>query len=408
MKHHINLILGGSLLVTGTCIGGGMVGLPVKSAALGFYPTVGVFIVVWLLMNFSALCMLEVSMYVKGETNLIGMASKTLGKWGKNFAWFFYIAFLYSVMASYTAGGSTLVASFLGYDITSTFDVILVAGLFVGLFGLIVYFGAKTVDYFNRILIIGLLISYILLLAFVDGDKNLLSQNSFGDTKYILYALPLMVTSFGYHLLIPTLKYYLKEDIKALRLAIIIGGLIPLFVYIFWEFEVFHLIPISGPDGLLSMLNSPENPAELIIKKATNASSIAMLTIGAFSFFALVSSFVGVGLGIMDFLADGIKVRKNHKGKLFLALLTFLPPALFTIIVPGGFLLALGYAGIFASILLVIYPVAMAWYGRYIKKIKSPYTVSGGKFLLIIAFLFGLVVILSEVLEQFGVLPTPV
>ena len=59
-------IFGGALLVTGTCIGAGMIGLPVKTAAIGFYPIVLLFSAVWLLMTCSAFLMLEASFALKG------------------------------------------------------------------------------------------------------------------------------------------------------------------------------------------------------------------------------------------------------------------------------------------------------------------------------------------------------
>lgn len=406
-KNIINTIIGGSLLVSGTCIGAGMIGLPVKTGVLGFYPALAIFFGIWIIMTFSALYMLEVSFYIKGETNLIGMAQKTLGRFGKGFAWIIYIIFLYSLMAAYTSGGATMIADIMEFSIQNTFDIVAISLLFIFGFGLIVYFGAKCVDYVNRLFMIGLIASYICLIYFVEGDQNLINTNSFGNNKYILSALPILVTSFGYHLLIPTLKSYFKENIFALRIAIILGGLIPAIVYCFWEYEILSLIPVWGKNSLVSMLDSHENPAELLVRHSVQDVNIVKNSIRTFSLLALVTSFIGVAISIFDFFADGFKIKKTHKGRLILATLTFVPPAIYTIAYPGGFLLALGHAGIFAAILLIIYPAAMAFSGRYIQKFATPYKVTGGKFTLIAVLLFGILVIVAEILEQLNMLPVP-
>jgi tyrosine-specific transport protein len=403
----INAVIGGVLLVSGTCIGAGMIGIPVKTGAIGFYPALAVFLVVWLVMTFSALCMLEVSLYNKGDTNLISMAQNTLGNAGKNIAWVVYIVFLYSLMAAYTAGGSTMVADMLDYSIHNTADIVKIATLFVVVFGAIVYFGAKCVDYVNRFFMLGLIVSYVYLLVFVDADKNLIGQNSFGESKYILFTLPILVTSFGYHLLIPTLKSYLKENIPAIRISIILGGLLPAIIYCCWEYQILSLIKVWGENGLVSMLTSNQNPAELIVRHVTQDVDVVKHTIRLFSLFALVSSFIGVSLGIFDFFADGLKIKKTSVGRLLLAAITFIPPAIYTMVYPGGFLLALGYAGIFAAILLIIYPTIMAYSGRYIQKQNIVYQVSGGKLALIAAMLFGVVVIVAEIMAQLKLLPIP-
>jgi tyrosine-specific transport protein len=107
-----------------------------------------------------------------------------------------------------------------------------------------------------------------------------------------------------------------------------------------------------------------------------------------------------VALGMFDFFADGFHIPKSLKGKLLLAVLTFLPPALVAATYPAAFLIALRYAGIFAAILLIIYPALMVWFGRYHKNTIGAYRVWGGKVMVILAFLFGLGVIGLEILPH--------
>ena len=402
----INAVIGGTLLVTGTCIGAGMLGIPVKTSPFGLIPSYMALIGVWFVMSFTALVFLEVSLLFPGDTNFISMANKTLGNSGKKVAWITYLLFLYSLMAAYTSGGTTLLADIFRIKITSLNLLLLFLCGFVAPFAIVVYFGAKKVDFVNRVLIAGLAIAFFTIVFFglraYPHELNLYGKNN----KYILAVVPLLVTSFGFHLLIPTLKYYLKNNVKHLRLAIIFGSLIPLFIYSLWVYIAFSRVPVTGDNSLTQMLLRGNNPGELLAKAIGDGLPAVSYGVEFFTFFALTSSFIGVSLGLFDFFADGLQVRRTKIGRLKLAFLTFIPPAVFTVSYPQGFMLALGYAGVFAAVLLIIYPALMAWFARYKKGLITTYTAPGGKLLLLLSIVFGVGVIMTEILSKIGYFAT--
>jgi tyrosine-specific transport protein len=400
-------VFGGVLLISGTCIGAGMLGLPVMTAAAGFYPTLGAFLLVWFFMLCSALAYLEVSLRFKGDTNLISMAGHTIGHIPKMIAWVIFVLFLYSLMAAYTAGGTTMLAHILGWDIQGPLHLFLIALLFVLPFALLVYLGTLWVDRLNRLLMFGFIAAFLGLCVLAFNVGPAAQFNPLGSSKYLLFTFPILVTSFGYQLLIPSLKSYLHEDIKKLRLTIIFGSLMPLIVYAVWQLIIIHLIPTWGETGLVSMLNSKVNPADAITDALAKYGESVLLCEAWFAFFALTTSFMGVGLGIFDFFSDALKISKNPWGRIRLCVLTFVPPILYTMFFPQGFLMALTYAGVFATVLIVIYPVIMAWSARYIKKVPGEYQMFGGKFVLILTLLFGVFVIATDVLQQLKLLPIP-
>jgi tyrosine-specific transport protein len=118
-----------------------------------------------------------------------------------------------------------------------------------------------------------------------------------------------------------------------------------------------------------------------------------------FSFFAIVTSFLGVALGLADFLTDGFKIKKTWEGRLVACALTFIPPLIFVFTYQRGFYLALEHAGAFVAILLGILPCLMAW------KLKSApfYQSVMGKTLLLSIMIFSLLVVIIDLL-QFKVL----
>lgn len=365
--------LGSILLVAGTCIGAGMIGVPVKTAAAGFFPTIIAFFIIWAFMVLSALLFLELSLAFRGEVNFISMIKEILGTANKNIAWFIYLLFMYSIMAAYTSGGVTLINQIIPMNFYLAIPIFLLP------FAYIIYLGSKYIDLVNRFLTIGLIVSFILLcvIAIFLGGNHMQGFSNFvfvGNIKIILYALPIISTTFCYHVIIPSLKSYLKEELKPLKQAILIGTTIPLVVYLTWQMVILLLIPVFGDDGLVSMLYAKKNPADSIINYLMiySQNKGILISIVVFLFCALTTSLIGIAWALFDFLADGFKIVKNPNGKIFLTSITFIPPIIYSVFFPAGFLKAVGFAAILSAALTIVYPALMVWKLRRKKFIYHP------------------------------------
>jgi tyrosine-specific transport protein len=406
-----NKVLGGALLIAGTCVGAGMLGLPVKMAASGIVSTIACFLVVWGIMTLSALAFAEISLGIRHGNNLTSMAQYTLGSGGKIIAWITYVFFFYSLMAAYIAGGSSMTAGFLHLEFNHFLPKLLFMMIFITPFMLCVSLGHTAVDKLNKFLILGLKLSFVLLaikVLFVKGNSDLPLEFSNNHPKFLLATLPLVVTSFGYHLLIPSLKTYVGNDANILKKSILYGGLIPLVIYILWITIIYLRIPVWGSEGLVAILNNKGDPLEHLINRLGANDLYVQVLVAAFSFFALTSSLLGVGLALFDFLVDGTKLNASKTShKICLSLLTFALPLIFAIAVDGGFLIALNYAGVFGAILLIIFPALMVWSLRYCKNEASSYKAPLGKASLLLLLVFGLMVIGCELLDSMHLLVKP-
>lgn len=377
----ISRFIGGVLLVAGTAIGAGMLALPVLTAMGGFYPSLALFIAVWAGTLFTALLVLEANLWFKKEVNFITMARHTLGKSGEIVAWIFFLALLYSLTAAYLAGSGAILEN-LGLHLPDYLEPL---PLLI-IFGVFVYLGTHTVDIVNRILMIGLSIAYIGLMTTVMPYIDSSLFNTFAPME-LWAAIPVVVTSFGFHIIVPVLTDYLKRDVKSVRWAIIIGSLIPLVIYVLWEAATLGVVPISYM-----------HQDELVTHSLSRLLQHPWIHIFAesFSFFAILTSFLGVSLSLSRFLADGLKIKKTMIGKLLLIVLTFIPPLVFVYIYPRGFILALQYAGAIVAILSGILPALMVWRGRKIHTEDVQYKVKGGTISLVLAIVFSLLVIVIE------------
>ena len=360
------------------------------------------FIVYWLYMTFTALLMLEANLWMEEHTNLITMAKRTLGNGGKIISWIIYLFLLYTLTTAYLAGGGPIfleaVESVTGWAPPAwltPFPLLIIFGFFV-------YQGARSVDYVNRVLMAGLAVSYLLMVFFLTPhvEPSLLKHADWG---YLWIAVSIVSTSFGFHIIIPTLTDYLHRDVKQLRKVLIIGSLIPLIVYVTWELLTLGIIPLQGTHGLSEGYQKGLDGATLLGNYLRN-SDLSLLA-RFFSLFAIITSFLGVSLSLRDFLADGLKIEKTAKGRSLLYLLTFAPPLLITLYDPRAFLDALEYAGAFGVVtLLGLLPVLMVWRGRYAQHREGPYRAPGGRWALGIAFGISLLVIGLEIANKAGFL----
>lgn len=393
-----NRCFGGILLVSGTAIGAGMLALPIATSFGGFIPSSLIFFICWILMLTTSFFFLEVNLAIRGESNLVSMAGKTLGAWGKAVSWFFYLLLLYALLVAYIAG----CAPFFQKMFSSVFHVVFpkwfVPFILPALFGGFVYLGTKGVDAINRIFMMGLIGSYILLIgscpSFVETSRLL-----HFDFVASFWAIPIVITSFGYHIIIPTLVTYMNHDVKKLRLTLLIGSVIPLVIYLLWQWIVLGSIPFP------SLIESWKqgHPATIPLALAT---SIRWISVAAqlFAFFAIITSFLGVSLSLSDFLSDGLRVKKTKKGRLFAVCLTFIPPILFIFTYDKSFYIALEYAGIFVAVLLGIIPSLMILKLHKHCKGHSFYCTKKGKFVVYFVIFLCMAIIVMNVLQKMGYL----
>lgn len=384
-------IIGGSLLVAGTAIGGGMLALPVLTSVTGFFPSLLVYLVCWLFMASTGLLFLEIAQRLHQDANILSMAEHTLGKPGKFFAWILYLFLFYCLTVAYIVGSGNIVVSTLNSSIPDWLGPI----LFLIIFSPLILIQTSLAGRLNIGLMVGLIISYLafVFLGFRYVDIDLLKVTNWSNA---LLALPIAFTSFAYQGIVPTLVHYMQDDISRARKTILIGSFIPFIAYIIWQALIMGIIPIEGQWGLSEALSTGQNAVQPLRHFVTTG---PIYLVGQFfAFFALITSFLGVSLGLRDFLAEGLKIEKTLKGKSLIAILIFLPSLLIAVLYPHIFLVALESAGgLGCALLLGLLPILMVWRSRYHQGYVQNPQLFGGKWVLGILAIFVLCEVALEV-----------
>lgn len=401
-------IFGGMLLICGSCIGAGMLALPILTGVAGFFPTLIMFVVAWIFMTTTALLIVEVNSSFEKPVNFITMVGRTLGQTGRFFSWLLYLFLFYALLVAYISTSGSHLASFIkqmGFiSIPDWFGSV----LFVIAFGWVVYFGTRPVDLLNRGLMFGKILSF-LGLVFLGMTYIASKHLSYVNVKYSMFSLPVLIISFGFHNMIPSLSQYLGGNVKRIKQSILAGSILTFCIYIVWEIVALGVLPVEGAFGVFDSFKKDIGAAQAI------RSYIGFNSFGVFAellaFFAILTSFLAQSLSLVHFLSDGFCIkRKMQTENIWMCLVTFLPPLIFSILFPQLFYAALNFAGGFCAVILFgVFPALMVWIGRYRHKIPSNYKIIGGQPLLIFILLFALFIVFYQLSNMLGfrIFPKP-
>ncbi|MCG9753503.1 aromatic amino acid transporter [Vibrio brasiliensis] len=393
-------VLGSTLIIAGTTIGAGMLALPLASAGIGFTTSLVIMITLWALMAYTALLMIEVHQHADQDATLHTLANQFLGTKGKWVASFAMMFLFYALCAAYIAGGGAQfaerISTFTGLEVSATTSTI----LFTLLVATVVTVGTATVDKVNRVLFLIKIVAMAMVLTFLAPnvtESYLLSMPV--EQGLVIAAIPVIFTSFGFHGSIPAIVNYLDGHTPSLRKAILIGSAIPLIIYVFWQIVTLGVVNQSTlleNQGLSSLIST--------LATTVHRTSLGQ-TIGIFADLALLTSFLGVSLGLFEFLGDKINKGQNSRSRVIVGLVTFVPPMGFALFYPQGFIAALGYAAIALVVLAIFLPIMMVKQARR-QATEQGYQVLGGNLGLIVTSSVGVVIVTAQLLITAGILPS--
>ncbi|WP_350304328.1 tyrosine transporter TyrP [Photorhabdus viridis] len=396
-----NRTIGSIFIVAGTTIGAGMLAMPLAAAGVGFGTTFVMLVALWVLMSYTALLLVEVYQYSPADTGLGTVAKRYLGRGGQWLTGFSMLFLMYALTTAYISGAGELLAgslsSWLDKPVPISFGIL----IFTMVAGCVVTIGTQSVDMINRLLFTAKIIFLVIMLAVMMPhikNTNLLSMPL--EQGLVLSAIPVVFTSFGFHGSVPSIVSYMGGDTRKLRKIFVIGSAIPLTAYILWQLATLGAISSHTFVGILAEQAGLNGLLQAV--RDVVATPRVELAVRLFADLALATSFLGVSLGLFDYMADLFKRRNNAAGRLQTGMITFVPPLLCALYYPN-FVMALTFAAVALSILALLLPSILAWRSRQIE--QTAYRVIGGKLALALVFLCGIAVIAIQIGIVSGLLP---
>ncbi|WNN48989.1 tryptophan permease [Siccibacter colletis] len=396
----------GMVIIGGTIIGAGMFSLPVVMSGAWFFWSLAALVFTWFCMLHSGLMILEANLNYHVGASFDTMTRDLLGNvWnrinGLSIAFVLYIL----TYAYISASGSILHHTFGELSINA--PARLAGLLFALVVAFIVWLSTRAVSRMTAIVLGAKVITFFLTFGSLLGHVEPATLFNVADshpsyTPYLLMTLPFCLASFGYHGNVPSLMKYYGKNPRVIVRCLIGGTLLALGLYAVWLLATMGNIPrhdfiaIAQKGGNIDVLVQA-------LSGVLNSRSLDLLLV-VFSNFAVASSFLGVTLGLFDYLADLFGFDDSRLGRLKTALLTFAPPIIGGLLWPDGFLYAIGYAGLAATIWAAIVPALLARASR--KRFGSPqFRVWGGTPMIVLILVFGIGNALVHLMSTFDLLP---
>jgi len=393
-------IVNASLLIAGTCIGGGMLALPISSSSVGFIPSLVIMCICCIFMTVTSLLYLEATLWMKEKAHLNTLAAALLTKFWRIVCSITYLFICYASIIAYMSGGGKELIFVANEIFVTSYSNSLGIVVFSFLFGIILFLGHKILERVNTVLFFSMIFAYLMLIAGHGNNISapLLLRQEWNN--HIFFVFPLMLTTFSFPGIVPTIVPYLDKNPKAIKLAIVTGTAITFIVYCVWLFIVFGSVPHEGPHGLKEafLCDIPATECLHYALKNPLISAAAQF----FAFFALATSFLGISLSLFDFLNDSITLKMNTKvKKILFCSIVFAPSLFFAIYFERAFVAALEISGgIGDSLLSGVIPVIMIWKGRYFLSKEGEYKVWGGKSLLVVLLIISISIFSCELIRR--------
>lgn len=356
--------IGAILLIAGTCIGSGMIALPLVLAKVGLIPSLLLMLVIWFVMYYTSLVNLELNLQADQGLPLGELGKRFSGRGAELIGVITLKLLSYSLLAVFIYGGSSILQKLLVSKISIEYPLKGIASLYT-----LVAIGAlllpiRVIDYFNRLLFMSLLaIATILIVGLAMSvqwsDLPLFSEHS-TDLSAWMALIPVVFTSFGFQVIFHTLTNYCHKDPKLLKKAFFWGSFIPAIVYILWTCSILSVVYHDNPTFYRQMVEGKAEVGELIAALSSVAKSQSVqVLVWWISLLAIATSVIGVGIGLFDSLKRMLSsaIPKTVIRNLTAALITMGPAYLAVIYIPNAFIAVLGFAGMILTIIAILLPL---------------------------------------------------
>lgn len=392
--------MGAVFLVAGTCLGSGMIALPLVLAKIGLVPSIALMLVIWFIMYYTSLLNIELHLQAGKGLTLGSLGRLFSGKTAEFIGVLSLKLLSYALLAVFLYGGSSIMQELLASKMGIQTSLTSIASWFALSSITLLLLPIQWIDYVNRILFTGLLAVVALLLAglafSVNWSKLPLFGEHLGEISVWAAIIPVVFTSFGFQTIFHSIVNYGNMQPKLLKHAVLWGSLIPAIVYVLWTSSILSVVFHNNPEFYSQMMSGHAEIGELIqvLGGIAQWEAVQML-VWWISILAIVTSVLGVGVGLCDSIEGMLVKPVPHviTRNFIAAVLTIVPAFIVVMMVPNAFIAVLGFAGMILAIIAILLPVYLFW---QMKAKKLHYDELKHNWMIHLSTAFGLAVILFE------------
>lgn len=336
----ILLVITVAFLITGNLVGAGILGLPVNTGIDGFFPSLAGMLLFGGAMFFTAVILgREAVQRKEDDFNYPSLYQNYLGKIGKWIAIFANMLILYGLLTAYLTGGTTIIAKLFHAE---KYSVIVLCVVFAALTGLTIM-GTNVIRKYNALLMVLLWGSFAVIVFM--GEEHVepvrLLQHDWG---FLPVAIPIIVTSFHFHNIIPNVCKSLEWKMSTVWKSMLAGMIIGYVMNAIWIEVGVGALPLAGGSDSIIYAFRHNIPATVPMASMIGSklfTSISML----FALLAIATSYIANGLGLTGFNRDLAVNFFKKPNRFFVMALTFIPPFVISLLFPNIFLKAINLVG---------------------------------------------------------------
>lgn len=391
-KTNWQIVLITACMITGNLIGAGILGLPINTGLAGFFPSLIAMVAGGAMMFFTALILGNQVQLNREQASFDypSLYQKYFGNIGKWVAVAANIVILYGLLTAYFTGGAKVLSSMVGINDENLPLFLCFAGFLI----VITCINLKFIQKLNTVFIIFLGAAFAIL-TFIGSSHVKPVQLSYQDWDFLPATLPIIVTAFHFHNIIPVVVAELQYDVAAFKRSVMLGMLLAFVMNMTWVAVGIGVLPLTGENSILQSYQS-NLPATVPMGIQLN-SVVFTLVASLFAIVAICTSFLANGVGLMNFIKDLLLGSKLPTPRPLVVFLTFAPPLFTAIFYPDIFLKALNVVGGIGIITLFgILPAGITLMNKSLGK--------GIKIAAAVTLLFAGSVLVVEVMQEVGML----
>ena len=346
----------GIATLMGATIGAGILGLPYVTTKVGLVSMIIMTVILSIAVLFLNLYIGEITLRSKRRKELSGYVEEHWGKIGKSIMGVGVIIWIIGALTAYTLGaGEALHAIF---PSVSAFNFSVV---FYVLTAIALYFGLNLVS--RSELVLGAIMLVLILVILSVGIFNISPENVPARTvsgSSLLLPIGVLLFALMAEVVIPELKPIIQDN-KKLKRVIVIGTLIPAFVYLLFAVIIGSVI---GSDLFESL---PDNERVATIPLGLVIGPVMGIFANSFAVLSMATSFLALGLGLIWTIKYDYHVRRNWAWAV-----AVIAPAFFITSGKATFISAMDFAGSIAGGITGIILVLTLHRARKNSEIKNP------------------------------------
>lgn len=330
-----------ALMITGTTIGIGILGLPVKTGLAGVLPSFVATLVVWVVMLGTGWILARGVIASNDRTiDISTLVHQKLGLAGRVMTVIGYLVLVYGIITAHLVGGGEVLSVITGrlLSVNSAILVFFVVATFIALLGV------AWVEKINSFLMAGLLLCFGVIL-FEATESVDTARFAHKDWRFLSATVPIIVCAQTYQLIVPSVCRMLDNESKAVKKALLVGTLIPVVINSLWMIAVVGALPLAGDgDNTIFAAFKKGLPATVPLSAVLHSEVVSCFAL-VFSMLVLVSSYVLQSTAVIGFFEDLLPASLVKKRRATGIVMAFVPPFVVVFLFPGIFLKALDLIG---------------------------------------------------------------